>query len=178
MDPQNDRPSSSSFDESKDPSAPILDPGFPAPQPESRAPQADFQAPQGDFQGQHPAPGFQGQQPGQQQPGQQHAFYAQPPFPQDPQYAQYGYNPNFPPNPQYQYGYPPVDPNGQVHSAPKDCHGQPQVFLAPQQPTIIMTQAPRRRISVGGIVAIIVLFIIFWPLCWVPLVIDSCYEYY
>eukprot|EP01101_Sappina_pedata_P003355 TRINITY_DN13594_c0_g1_i1.p2 TRINITY_DN13594_c0_g1~~TRINITY_DN13594_c0_g1_i1.p2 ORF type:complete len:114 (-),score=16.07 TRINITY_DN13594_c0_g1_i1:118-459(-) len=88
--------------------------------------------------------------------------------------------PYHPPHPQY-YQQPQVvyQNPGQpqvVYQNP----GQPQVvYQNPGQPQVLLV-APgsRRRLSVVGIVAIIVLLLIFWPLCWIPCVMEDCYEEY
>eukprot|EP01043_Picozoa_sp_COSAG02_P045354 COSAG02_NODE_4137_length_5726_cov_3.623067_4_plen_127_part_00 len=36
----------------------------------------------------------------------------------------------------------------------------------------------RKRLSQEGWCWVIVLFLLFWPLCWLPFVMEGCYEFY
>ena len=36
----------------------------------------------------------------------------------------------------------------------------------------------RKRLSQEGWCWVIVLFLLFWPICWLPFVMEGCYEYY
>jgi len=54
----------------------------------------------------------------------------------------------------------------------------PTVYVSGGTTTATVAVGPRRHLSAVGFISIIVLLFIFWPLCWVPLVIDDCYEYY
>lgn len=36
----------------------------------------------------------------------------------------------------------------------------------------------RKRLSQEGWCWVIILFLLFWPICWLPFVMEGCYEYY
>ena len=45
--------------------------------------------------------------------------------------------------------------------------------------TTVVMQAPRgRRLKGEAWIWFVVLLIFFWPLCWLPFVMDQCYEFY
>eukprot|EP01103_Thecamoeba_quadrilineata_P010015 TRINITY_DN2060_c0_g1_i1.p1 TRINITY_DN2060_c0_g1~~TRINITY_DN2060_c0_g1_i1.p1 ORF type:complete len:134 (-),score=28.91 TRINITY_DN2060_c0_g1_i1:94-495(-) len=90
-------------------------------------------------------------------------------YPPPPQYGDYpppphgGYPPppqEYPPPPYYAGAPPPPQP----------------YYVGSPQPVVIVAAPRRKRLSVVGWVSIIILLLIFWPLCWVPCVIPSCYE--
>ena len=43
---------------------------------------------------------------------------------------------------------------------------------------VTIGRAGRRRLTQEGWCWVIVLLIVFWPICWLPFVMDGCYEYY
>lgn len=42
---------------------------------------------------------------------------------------------------------------------------------------IVTTGRGTKRLSAEGWCWVIILFLVFWPLCWLPFVMDGCYEY-
>ena len=66
--------------------------------------------------------------------------------------------------PQPGYGGPSISSNCQQSSQRTTLH--------------VQTRGNRKRLSQEGWCWVILLLLLCWPLCWLPFVMDQCYEYY
>eukprot|EP01103_Thecamoeba_quadrilineata_P005098 TRINITY_DN14949_c0_g1_i1.p1 TRINITY_DN14949_c0_g1~~TRINITY_DN14949_c0_g1_i1.p1 ORF type:complete len:195 (-),score=26.68 TRINITY_DN14949_c0_g1_i1:103-687(-) len=122
-------------------------------------------------------------------PPQMNSGYPPPPPPYSGNcgYNYGGYN-NYPTPAAYPntYPYPPptaVYQNQPYLIYPNQASPYPQyqklhngAFMTPTG-QVIVTQR-RKRFSAGGWMCVLIIFLVFFPLCWVPFVIDSFYEEY
>eukprot|EP01120_Amphizonella_sp_Union-15-10_P007783 TRINITY_DN2671_c0_g1_i1.p2 TRINITY_DN2671_c0_g1~~TRINITY_DN2671_c0_g1_i1.p2 ORF type:complete len:136 (-),score=15.71 TRINITY_DN2671_c0_g1_i1:10-417(-) len=69
-----------------------------------------------------------------------------------------------------------VEPDGAPYQqAPKN---EPYTQAYRTEPVVLhTTHVQRKRLKPEAIVCVGILFVIFWPLAWIPCVIDDCYEW-